>query len=49
MKTFPLWAEYLGLHDVEIKGIDFTPYADPAGHREAVEFIKADPLPPAHW
>jgi shikimate 5-dehydrogenase len=44
MKTFPLWAEYLGLHDAEIKGIDFIPHADPAGYREAVEFIKTDPL-----
>jgi shikimate 5-dehydrogenase len=44
MKIFPLWAEYLGLRDAEIKGIDFIPHADPAGYREAVEFIKADPL-----
>lgn len=44
MKIFPLWAEYLGLRDTEIKGIDFPPLADPAAYRQAVEFIKNDPL-----
>jgi len=44
MKIFPLWAEYLGLRDTEIKGIDFPPHADPAAYRQAVEFIKNDPL-----
>jgi len=44
MKTFPVWAEYLGLHDAEIKGIDFPLHAEPAAYREAVEFIKNDPL-----
>jgi shikimate 5-dehydrogenase len=44
MKIFPLWAEYLGLSDAEIKGIDFPLHADPAAYRQAVEFIKNDPL-----
>jgi shikimate 5-dehydrogenase len=44
MKIFPLWAEYLGLHDAAIKGIDFSLHAEPAAYREAVEFIKNDPL-----
>jgi shikimate 5-dehydrogenase len=44
MKIFPLWAEYLGLRDTEIKGIDFPLHADPEAYREAVEFIKNDPL-----
>jgi shikimate 5-dehydrogenase len=44
MKIFPLWAEYLGLRDPDIKGIDFPLHADPAAYRQAVEFIKNDPL-----
>ena len=44
MKIFPLWAEYLRLHDAAIKGIDFTLRAHPAAYREAVEFIRSDPL-----
>jgi shikimate 5-dehydrogenase len=44
MKIFPLWAEYLGLRDAEIKGIDFPLHADPAAYRQAVEFIKNDPF-----
>ncbi|HYY26492.1 MAG TPA: hypothetical protein VE860_01015 [Chthoniobacterales bacterium] len=44
MKIFPLWAEYLRLHDAAIKGIDFTLRAHPAAYREAVEFIRNDPL-----
>jgi shikimate 5-dehydrogenase len=44
MKIFPLWAEYLGLRDTEIKGIDFPLHAEPAAYRQAVEFIKNDPL-----
>lgn len=43
MKAFPRWAEFLGLGDVEIKGIDFTPHSDPGLYREAVAFIKEDP------
>jgi len=44
MKIFPPWAEYLSLRDAEIKGIDFPLHADPAVYRQAVEFIKDDPL-----
>lgn len=44
MKVFPAWAELLQLGDVEIKGIDFPPGAPAAHYREAVEFIKNDPL-----
>ena len=31
MKIFPLWAEYLGLRDTEIKGIDFLFTRRPSG------------------
>ena len=44
MKVFPVWAEYLGLGDVEIKGIDFPVHDMPANYREAVNFLKNDPL-----
>jgi shikimate 5-dehydrogenase len=44
MRIFPLWAEYLGLRDAEIKGIDFPLHAEPTAYRQAVEFIKTDPL-----
>jgi len=44
MKVFPEWAKFLDLGDVVIKGIDFKPHDDPAAYREAVEFIKNDPL-----
>lgn len=44
MKVFPAWAEYLGLKGATIKGIDFKLHDDPAAYREAVEFIRDDPL-----
>ena len=44
MKVFPAWADYLGLGDVEMKGIDFEPHSAPELYREAVNFIKNDPL-----
>jgi shikimate 5-dehydrogenase len=44
MKVFPAWAGALGLNGAVIKGIDFPLHADPAAYREAVEFIKSDPL-----
>ena len=44
MKVFPAWAEYLGLGDVEIKGIDFPAHDMPENYREAVNFLKNDPL-----
>ena len=43
MRVFPKWAEALGI-DAEIKGIDFKPHSPAEGYREAVEFIKNDPL-----
>ena len=43
MKVFPPWVEHMGLNAI-IKGIDFVPHSDPALYREAVEFIKKDPL-----
>lgn len=43
MRVFPAWARHLGL-DAQIKGIDFPLHADPADYREAVTFIKTDPL-----
>ena len=44
MKVFPAWAAYLGLNDAVIKGIDFKLHDDPAAYREAVAFIRDDPL-----
>ena len=41
MRVFPAWARHLSLGDVEIRGIDFEPHAEPARYREAVEFLKA--------
>lgn len=44
MKVFPKWAAHLGLGDVDIKGIDFPPHDKPQHYRDAVAFIKSDPL-----
>lgn len=44
MKLFPKWAEALNLGDVQIKGMDLPIHADPEIYREAVGFIKHDPL-----
>jgi shikimate 5-dehydrogenase len=44
MKVFPRWAEYLGLTDAQLKGIDFPLNAKPTAYREAVKFIKRDRL-----
>jgi shikimate 5-dehydrogenase len=44
MKVFPEWARHLGLGDVEMKGIDFVPHDEPERYREAVAFLKNDPL-----
>ncbi len=44
MRVFPLWARHLGLGDVEMKGIDFVPHDRPERYREAVAFLKSDPL-----
>lgn len=44
MKVFPEWAKALNLGDCEIKGMDFKQHDEPALYREAVAFIKNDPL-----
>lgn len=44
MRVFPKWAEALGLEDAVIKGIDFKPHSSAEEYREAVDFIKNDPL-----
>ena len=44
MRVFPAWARHLGLAGAVIRGIDFPPHAEPARYREAVAFLKADPL-----
>ncbi len=44
MKVFPGWASYLGIGNCALRGIDFRPHADPTDYREAVQFIKRDPL-----
>lgn len=43
MKVFPAWAAHLGL-DAVMAGIDFAPNSDPAAYRQAVAFLKGDPL-----
>lgn len=43
MKVFPKWAEYLKL-DAVIDGFDFVPHDEPERYREAVEFIRNDPM-----
>lgn len=43
MRVFPAWMKELGI-DAEIKGIDFVPHSPAQMYREAVEFIKNDPL-----
>ena len=44
MRVFPEWARHLGLGDVAMKGIDFKPHASADEYREAVQFLKHDPL-----
>ncbi len=43
MRVFPKWMEALGI-DAVIKGMDFVPHSEPEAYREAVTFIKNDPL-----
>lgn len=43
MRVFPKWVEALGI-DAVIKGIDLPIRANPEAYREAVSFIKNDPL-----
>ncbi|MFA6735911.1 MAG: hypothetical protein WCR87_03210 [Saccharofermentanales bacterium] len=44
MKVFPLWAEYLGLKDAVLKGIDLKIHDDRENYRKTVGFIKNDPM-----
>ncbi|MBD0864611.1 MAG: shikimate dehydrogenase [Rhodobacteraceae bacterium] len=44
MRVFPAWAKHLGLNDAVIRGMDFKPHDAPAKYREAVAFIREDPL-----
>jgi len=44
MKVFPRWAEYLGLGDVLIQGMNFRWHDQPENYRKAVDFIRKDPL-----
>ena len=44
MRVFPSWAAFLGLKDAAITGIDLPLHAEPARYREAVAFLKSDPL-----
>lgn len=44
MRVFPAWARHLGLKDAVIRGMDFPLHADPQAYRDAVSFIKDDPL-----
>jgi shikimate 5-dehydrogenase len=44
MKVFPRWAEYLGLGDVVMQGMNFRWHDEPENYRRAVAFIKRDPL-----
>ena len=44
MRIFPAWAKALGLGNVTIKGIDFPLNAEASAYREAVAFIRSDPL-----
>jgi shikimate 5-dehydrogenase len=44
MRVFPRWAEFLGLGDIEIRGMNFRWHDEPENYRRAVAFIKHDPL-----
>jgi shikimate 5-dehydrogenase len=44
MKVFPKWAEFLGLGDVAIRGIDLVPHDTVENYRAVVDFLKHDKL-----
>lgn len=44
MKVFPKWAEYLGLGDVAMTGIDLALHDTVENYRAVVDFLKNDPL-----
>jgi shikimate 5-dehydrogenase len=43
-QVFPLWAEHLGLGDVEMVGINLGLHAPAEQYRAVVAFLKSDPL-----
>ncbi|MHB8969108.1 MAG: shikimate dehydrogenase family protein [Pirellulaceae bacterium] len=43
MQVFPQWADFLGLGDVVMQGMNFQWHDAPANYRRAVEFIRQDP------
>jgi len=43
-RIFPRWAESLELGECALRGLDFRLHDDPERYREAVEWIKSDPL-----
>lgn len=44
MRVFPEWAKALGLQDTAISGMDLPLHAPEQQYRDAVEFIRNDPL-----
>ena len=44
MRIFPAWAKALGIPEARLVGLDFALRSDPARYREAVAFIREDPL-----
>lgn len=44
MRVFPAWADYLGLKEARIVGIDFALHDAPENYRAAVRFIRDDPM-----
>lgn len=43
-RVFPLWAEALGLDDVELVGVDLPLHAPAEDYRRVVTFLRDDPL-----
>ncbi len=48
-KVFPRWAEYLGIPDARLKGVDFPIGAEPDAYRAVVQFIKAISYRKERW
>ena len=44
VRVFPRWAQLLDLGQCRLVGLDFPLHDDPQRYREAVKFIKSDPL-----
>ena len=44
MRVFPEWVKYLDMGECRLQGIDFKRHDKPQAYREAVRFIKEDPL-----